>query len=83
MLENESSALTNKETPNLFFTNKVFPFSQLAWPRVKLIWGWVYWFGTPWIESDETAFHFLHNVLNHAYWLSWPRDTFTRKPHPI
>ena len=25
-----------------FCANKVFPFSQLAWPRVKLIWGWVY-----------------------------------------
>ena len=38
-----------------FCASKVFPFSQLAWPRVKLICGWVYWFGTPWFESDETA----------------------------
>ena len=62
-----------------FCANKVFPFSKLAWPRVKLIWGWVYWFGAPGFESDEAALisciqcllrlPLLPDVLNHAYGL--------------
>ena len=57
IVRNEKFKKHNKYTPNLFSfcANKVFPFSQLAWPRVKLIWGWVYEYRTPWFESDETA----------------------------
>ena len=84
IVRNEKFKKHNKYTPNLFSfcANKVFPFSQLAWPRVKLIWGLVYWFGSPWFESDEIALiscmqcllqlPLLLDVLNHAYGLGWP-----------
>ena len=47
---------------NSHIANHCFSSSQPAWTGVKLMWGWVYWFGTPWFESDKTAFHFLHAV---------------------
>ena len=76
----EKNSRTNTQPIYFFLRQQSFPF--FPGPRVKLIWGWVYWFGTPWVESDETALisciqcllrlPLLPDVLNHAYGLGWP-----------
>ena len=59
-------------TQSISFCATKFFYSRLAWPRVQLIWGWVYWFGAVWDEYDETCvwywrpYYTSNNLANHT-----------------